>query len=325
MGQKMATRLMAASTLFLLLIFAQSCLSMQNYSETPVTVPIQNGQLSGTLMLPEGKGPFHVALIIAGSGPTDRNGNGPMLDTDAYKKLAVGLAEHGIATLRYDKRGIGESHVKQTESEVRFDDFVDDALAWTAFLEHDNRFNSVSIIGHSEGSLIGMVAAERDPHIRAFVSLEGAGRNLATIIDQQVRANQNNPPQIVKEVENINASLLAGKTVPNPNPMLAALFRPSVQPYLISEYKYDPAKEIAKLKIPVLIVQGTHDIQVSAEDAHALAAADPKAKLVVIDGMNHILVNAPTDRTGNIATYHEPSLPLNAKLVPAIATFLLQP
>lgn len=325
MGKKMGTRLMAASALFFLPIFALPCLSMQNYTETPVTVPIQNGQLAGTLMLPDGKGPFPVALIIAGSGPTDRNGNSAMLKTDAYKKLAEGLAERGIATLRYDKRGIGESHVKQAESEVRFDDFVNDALALTAFLERDKRFNSVSIIGHSEGSLIGMVAAERDPHIHAFVSLEGAGRNLATIIDQQIRANPNNPPQIVKEVESINASLLAGKTVPNPNPMLAALFRPSVQPYLISEYKYDPAKEIARLKIPVLIVQGTHDIQVDSEDAQALAAADPKAKLVVIDGMNHILVDAPADRAQNIATYGNPSLPLNMKLIPTIAAFLLRP
>lgn len=292
--------------------------------ELPVTVPVSGGQISGTLMLPGGRGPFSVALIIAGSGPTDRNGNGSMLKSDVYKKLAQGLAERGIATLRYDKRGIGESHVKQTESEVRFDDFIEDALALTAFLEHDKRFNGVSIIGHSEGSLIGMVAAERDPRIHAFVSLEGAGRNLATIVDQQIRANPNNPPEIVKEVESINASLLAGKTVPNPDPMLAALFRPSVQPFLISEYKYDPAKEIAKLTIPVLIVHGTTDIQVSAADANALAAADPKAKLVVMDGMNHILVDAPADRAANVATYNDPSLPLDSKLVPTIAAFLLQ-
>ena len=126
-------------------------------------------------------------------------------------------------------------------------------------------------------------------------------------------------------MERINASLLAGKAVANVNPDLYALFRPSVQPYLISEYKYDPAKEIAKLRIPVLIVQGTHDIQVDVKDARLLAAADPRAKLLLIDGMNHILVDAPAERAANIATYSEPQLPLDPHLVPAIARFLISP
>jgi uncharacterized protein len=273
-------------------------------------------------MLPQGNGPFPVALIIAGSGPTDRNGNSSMLTTDAYKKLAQGLAAQGIATLRYDKRLIGASVVKQPESDLRFDDFVNDALALTAYLERDTRFSSVSIIGHSEGSLIGMLAAQRDPHIAKFVSLEGAGRNLAVIVNEQIRANPNTPQMILTEVESINASLLAGKTVPNPDPQLNALFRPSVQPYLISEYKYDPGTEIAKLKIPVLIIHGTTDIQVSATDAKLLAAGDPKAQFVSIEGMNHILVDAPIDRNGNIATYSQPALPLSAQLVPTIAGFL---
>jgi uncharacterized protein len=292
------------------------------FREVTVTVPIPVGQLSGTLTLPDGSGPFPVALIIAGSGPTDRNGNSAMLKSDAYEKLAQGLAGHGIATLRYDKRGVGESHAAQTESEVRFDDFVDDALALTAYLEHDPRFSSVSIIGHSEGSLIGILAAQRDPKVRAFVSLEGAGRNLATIVEEQIRANPNVPPGMVQEVESIDASLLAGKTVANVDPQLSVLFRPSVQPFLISEYRYDPAKELAKLSIPVLIVHGTTDIQVSLTDAKLLAAADPKAQLLIVDGMNHLLVNAPSDRAGNIATYSQPSLPLSPTLVPAIADFL---
>lgn len=292
--------------------------------QEPVTIPIPVGHLSGTLVLPKGPGPFPVALIIAGSGPTDRNGNSAMLKTDAYKKLAQGLAAQGIATLRYDKRGIGQSVVSQKEADVRFDDFVNDALALTSLLEHDKRFSSVSVIGHSEGSLIGMVAAERDPRVRSVVSLEGAGRNLATIIDEQVRANPNNPPGIIKEVDSINASLLAGKTVANVDPVLAPLFRPSVQPYLISEYKYDPATVIAKLNVPVLIVQGTTDLQVGVADGKRLAAANPKAKLVLIPGMNHILVDAPADRAQNLQTYANPALPLNAQLVPAIAHFLKQ-
>lgn len=291
--------------------------------EEAVTAPIRGGDLAGTLLLPDGSGPFSVALIVAGSGPTDRDGNSAAgLRTDAYKKLADGLASHGIATLRYDKRGIGASHTEHSEGDVRFDDFVDDALALCALLERDPRFNRLSIVGHSEGSLIGILAAQRDPHIKAFVSLEGPGRNLAAIVAEQVRANPNNPPNIIAEVDSINASLLAGKTVPNPDPLLAPLFRPSVQPFLISIYRHDPAKDIAKLTIPALIVQGTTDLQVSSVDGQTLAAAAAHATLLSIDGMNHILVDAPADRAGNAATYVNPALPLSATLVPALAHFL---
>jgi pimeloyl-ACP methyl ester carboxylesterase len=293
-------------------------------NEEALTAPISGGELAGTLLLPGAGGPFPVALIIAGSGPTDRDGNQRGgLRTDAYKKLAQGLAARGIATLRYDKRGIGASSTRQTESDLRVEDFVNDALAMCALLESDKRFTSVSIIGHSEGALIGMLAAQRDSHIRTFISLEGPGRNLAAIIDEQMRANPANPPDIVAEVARINAALLAGKTVADPDPLLAALFRPSVQPYLISEYRYDPAAEIAKLQIPTLIVQGTNDIQIGLPDAHRLAGANPHATLALIEGMNHILVDAPADRAGNAATYANPALPLHPKLIPAIAPVLL--
>ncbi|HKE36190.1 MAG TPA: hypothetical protein VKB39_02070, partial [Candidatus Baltobacteraceae bacterium] len=79
----------------------------------------------------------------------------------------------------------------------------------------------------------------------------------------------------------------------DPPPELAGLFRPSVQPFVISYMKYDPAKEIAKLSLPVTIVQGTADEQVTMDDANALKAADPSAKLVVIAGMNHLLKRPP--------------------------------
>lgn len=312
--------LVACAALLLALIASPA--SAAGFHEETVTVPISSGVLSGTLMLPAGNGPFPVALIIAGSGPTDRDGNsGAVLRSDAYKKLAQGLAAQGIATLRYDKRGVGNSIDHQNEDDVRFDDFVNDALALTAWLERDPRLHGIAIIGHSEGSLIGMIAAQQDAHVQAFVSLEGAGRDLATIINEQVR-DGGAPSNIVNEVVSINASLLAGKTVPDPDPLLATLFRPSVQPFLISEYHYDPAKEIAKLTIPVLIVHGSTDIQVSATDAKLLAGADPKAQVASIDGMNHMLVDAPAGRDANIATYSKPGLPLSAPLVPTIAQFL---
>lgn len=163
-------------------------------SETPVTVDAGGGvQLSGTLMTPSGRGLFPVALIIAGSGPTDRDGNGSLMSTNAYKLLAAALAARGIATLRYDKRGIGSSHTPQHMADVRLEDFVDDAVALTHYLEATKRFGSVSIVGHSEGSLIGMIAAQRDPNVKSLVSLEGAGRPAPMLIEEQLHASGISP------------------------------------------------------------------------------------------------------------------------------------
>ncbi|HET6275875.1 MAG TPA: alpha/beta fold hydrolase [Candidatus Cybelea sp.] len=293
--------------------------------QTPVTVDAGAGvQLSGTLTTPPGAGRSPVALIIAGSGPTDRDGNGPLAKTGTYKLLAAALAAAGIATLRYDKRGVGTSRTTQQESDLRFDDLVADAVTLTHYLESTKRFSSVSIVGHSEGSLIGMLAAQRDPAVKAFVSLEGAGRRAPVVLEEQVQA-AGASPAIAAEVAQYDRSLLAGQTVPSPDPQLLALFRPSVQPYLISWYKYDPATEIAKLRIPVLIVQGTTDLQVTISDANRLAAANPRAKLAVIAGMNHVLRAAPADRSQNLATYTDPSLPLDPRVTAAIAEFLLAP
>lgn len=283
-------------------------------------------KLYGTLTVPDGIGPLPVALIIAGSGPTDRDGNGPLLHTDAYKLLAHELASRGIATLRYDKRTIGQSVMPNVrEQDLRFEEFWFDATRWMRSLGMDRRFSAVSIIGHSEGSLIGMQVVEAlGPLVAAFVSLEGASRNAADVIPEQVR--QSGAPQsAVATVTQISNSLRAGKTVATVDPSLAALFRASVQPYLISWFRYDPAAEIARLRIPILIVQGSTDIQVGVQDAQRLKSAAPSAKLVIINGMNHILRDAPPDRAANIATYNQPSLPLNAELVPAISNFILHP
>ena len=192
-------------------------------------------------------------------------------------------------------------------------------IAWVAFLKQQKRVGRIVILGHSEGALIGSIAAQR-PGIDGFVSLSGAGFRAGEILRRQLG------PQLTGDLKTrafaAIAELEAGHLVPNAPPELAALFRPSVQPYLISWFKYDPAAEITKLKMPVLIVQGTTDIQVGVEDAKQLAAAKPDAKFLLIDGMNHILRAAPIDRAANIATYSQPALPLKPELVPALVTFI---
>jgi pimeloyl-ACP methyl ester carboxylesterase/uncharacterized protein YfiM (DUF2279 family) len=291
-------------------------------TQEPVTLKTPTGEISGTLELPAARTPVPVALIIAGSGPTDRNGNSPAIPgaNNSLRMLADGLAAHGIASVRYDKRGIAASRAAMTgEQDLRFTHFIEDAEAWVKQLRDDSRFSTVTIVGHSEGSLIGMVAA-REAGADAYVSLEGTGRKAADILAEQLKPQL--PPELFAQTEGILNQLSSG-TIPNPPPtVLPMLFRPSVLPYLVSWFKYDPAVEIAKLAIPVLIVQGTTDIQTSMEDVKLLAAANPKARFVSIEGMNHILKEVSGDRMAQMPKYGDSTLVVAPKLIDEIASFI---
>jgi uncharacterized protein len=283
------------------------------------------GKLSGTLELPIGSGPFPVALMIAGSGPTDRDGNNASgLQTNAYKLLAEGLAKNNIASLRFDKRGIGKSSsAASSESDLRFETYVNDAVSWLGLLGKDPRFSKRFVIGQSEGSLVGMLAAQQ-AEIAGFVSIAGAGRPIDQILLEQLKPQLSSDQ--LEECRRIMDELKAGRTVANPAEKLPAqltnaLFRPSVQPYLISWFKYDPALEIAKLKFPSLIIQGTTDIQIGIYDAERLASAISQ-KPVLIDGMNHVFKNATLEPASQNSTYTNPDLPLVPKLFEVILKFI---
>lgn len=284
-----------------------------------VSVQTPTGTLAGTLELPA-KCPCPVVLIIAGSGPTDRDGNSPLLPgaNNSLKYLAEGLQAKGIASVRYDKRGVGGSKgaMPASESDLRFDDFVADAVAWLTKLRADKRFTTVTVVGHSEGSLIGMIAA-REAKADAFVSIAGAGRPAGKILHEQLSSRI--PPEMLAAADRTIGQLEKGETPDSAPPALASLFRPSVQPYLISWFRYDPAAELAKLTIPTLVVQGTTDIQVSVADAKALGAAQPKATLLIIDGMNHVLKSVPADQAAQLKSYGDPSLPVVPALVEAVS------
>lgn len=275
--------------------------------------------LHGTLELPSGSPPLPVVLIIAGSGATDRDGNQPQLKNDSLKLLAHALAAEGIASLRYDKRGIGESAAAGAkEEQLRFEMYVGDAVQWAGMLREDSRFSRVGLIGHSEGSLIGMIATKQTK-IDAFVSIAGLGRAAQEILRIQLSAQL--PKQLRAKFERILDELAAGRVVADAPPELAFLFRPTLQPYLISWFKYDPVREIAGLDVPVLIVQGTTDLQVGVDDAKRLAAAKREAKLVLVDNMNHVLKRAVTPAEQQ-AAYTDPSLPIEPKAIEEITGFL---
>lgn len=291
--------------------------------QTPVALKTGTGVLHGTLEIPAGSPPYPVALIIAGSGPTNRNGNDARLGlkTDCYRDLAHALAKRGIASLRYDKRGIGASQAAApaAESKLRFATFISDALAWGRKLRRDRRFSALTVIGHSQGSLVGMVAARKIP-AQKFVSLEGAGFPIQDVLLKQLRPKL--PAALFKKAQSIVHALDHGHLVQQVPADLDVLFRPSVQPFFISWMKYKPGTEIARLKIPVLIVQGTRDLQVSLADAKHLARADPRARLVLIPKMNHVLKAVGPSRADNLAAYHNPKLPLDKTLVIRLTRFI---
>lgn len=288
-------------------------------TEETIELNTSSGTIEGTLLIPSNGDTFPLAVILSGSGPTDRDGNNPMMKNNSLKMLATELQKNGIASLRYDKRGVGKSKLAAgKEEDLRFEQYISDAIAWISLLSKDKRFSAITVIGHSEGSLIGMVASQQ-PEVAKFVSIAGSGQSA----DQTIRKQLSSQPAAVQNLANpILDKLVQGETVDNVHPMLHSLFRPSVQPYMISWFKYDPREEISKLTIPVLIIQGSTDIQVSSNDADLLANSLKTARKVIIEGMNHVLKDAPKDKTANLKTYANPDLPINPMLVTVITDFI---
>ena len=287
-----------------------------------VQVDVIGGTMEGLLTMPEGAWPFPVMIIIAGSGPTDRDGNSAVLPgkNNSLKMLAEDLAANGIASIRYDKRGVGQNiSLGGKEAELTFDQFINDAVTWVQFAKADQRFSKVGIIGHSEGSLIGMAAAG-ETNSDAFISIAGAGRPIDQVLLEQLKPQL--PESLYQESEEILEKLKQGKQGTTVSAELQSLFRLSVQPYMISWLRFNPQELLKKLNCPVMILNGNHDLQVSVTDAKLLHSAKPSTALKIIDGMNHVLKEAPEDRAGNMAAYSNPDLPLASGLVDEIVTFL---
>jgi pimeloyl-ACP methyl ester carboxylesterase len=302
-------------------VAAQAASTLPCNSDT-VHISTPAGLIAGSVLCPSAPAPWPAVLLISGSGPTDRNGNSPLLpgQNNSLRMLAEALATRGIASVRYDKRGIGASRVAMgSEADLRFEMFADDAAAWTQQLRADRRFSTVTVAGHSEGSLLGMLAA-RKANADAYISIAGVGRPADQVLHDQLVAGA--PAALVAEADRAMALLVAGKTADGISPSLAAIFRPSVQPYIISWFRYDPSAELRKLNVPVLIAQGTTDFQVAVKDARLLAAADPKATLVIVEGMNHVLKMVSADQAAQVKSYSDPALPVAPQLVDAIATFV---
>lgn len=296
--------------------------------ESAVEARGPGGPLKGTMLAPAGR-PRATILIVPGSGPTDRDGNNPMgLRAAPYRLLAEALAARGIATVRIDKRGMFASAAAIPDANnVTIADYAGDVHLWVKAIRARTGARCLWVLGHSEGGLVALAAAQDPADLCGLVLVAAPGRKLGDVIREQLRANPANAPILDQAFAALD-SLEAGRRVDTAamNPALMPLFAPRVQGFAISLLSYDPAVLARALRGPVLIVQGERDLQVSVADARRLAAADTRANLVLLPDANHVLkAVASDDRAANFATYADPSLPLAPGLVDAIAGFVAAP
>lgn len=301
------------------LIILLSIISIEAYcTEKDIVLTTKTGDLYGTLLLPDNNSSKDIiCLFICGSGPTDRNGNNPQMKNNSIKYLAEDLCSAGIPSVRYDKRAIAKSAAAATsEADLRFQTYSEDARSWVDMLAREYR--RIVIIGHSEGAMLGILASINCPKVCSLVLLSGVGRSASDVLKAQL-ADQ--PQMITDNAYPIIDSLANGHIVKNVPPLLNVLFRASVQPYLISWFAINPVTEIKKIKVPILIIQGDKDIQVTLEDAQLLHNAAPNSVKIIIPDMNHVLKACTTmNKLAQMPLYGNPEL----KNVPRVSEEILK-
>jgi pimeloyl-ACP methyl ester carboxylesterase len=290
--------------------------------ESTYSVKGFSGTLVGTLTIPaNASGKVPVVLIVGASGYTDRNGNNVKqgINSNSYKELSTALSKSGIASLRYDKRMVGESVSSTKEDQLHIEDYIEDAMALINKLHDDSRFSKVIVLGHGEGSLVGIVASEETP-VGALISVEGASQPAYLVLKEQAKRL---PDYISTRFSNAVDSLARrGKVQQEIDASLYPYIRPSIQPFLLTWMRYAPTKELKKLKMPVLIIQGGTDLQVKADEGDKLKKAKTEAVLINIPNMNYVLKDAPDDKDKNMETYTQPDLPVKPELVTGLVDFI---
>ena len=277
-----------------------------------------NKYIDGTLLLPNNTDNPPLTIIIAGSGPTDRDGNQNFMQNNSLKKLAEGLSQKGIATFRYDKRVVKQIRQRNVDSNIMFEDFITDAISVINYFKEKYSFSKIYVAGHSQGSLVGMVAA-KEASADGFISIAGAGKSIDQVIIDQVN---NTAPMFTDDTKRVFAVLKEGKTTSDYPQALASIFDKSLQPFMANWMQYNPQQIIKALDIPILILNGSKDLQVSVEEARLLKSAKEAADLKIIDNMNHVLFIIKGDTLENSKSYNEPHRKIAQEVIDYIANFI---
>lgn len=306
---------MKSIILFLSLCFSSIILAQDStYTKHEISV---NKHIDGTLLAPNNITKPDLAILIAGSGPTDRDGNQNFLKNNSLKKLAINLTKNKIATYRYDKRIVKQLKSNNIDKDIMFDDFVTDAKSVIDYFKNSQNFNKIYVIGHSQGSLVGMLAAK--DRADGFISLAGAGQSIDQVIIEQVNKTA---PNFTEDTKRVFETLKQGKTTTDYPMALSSIFNIEIQKFMINWMQYNPTEVIKSLEMPVLVVNGTKDLQVSENEAKLLKEANKEATLKIIENMNHVLVTIEGDDLENSKSYAETQRPIAEGLIEVITDFI---
>lgn len=285
----------------------------RSYTERELKI---NALIDGTLLMPTAVEKPELVIIIAGYGPTDRDGNQNFLKNNTLKKLALGITNNGIATFRYDKRIVKQIRQRNVDLSISFDDFVTDAKAVVDYFKASDNYSKIYIAGHDQGSLVGMLAADK---VDGFISIAGAGKNFGDVIIEQIN---NTARQFIDDTKRVVEQLKSGRTTTDYPAQLGNIFNIETQPFMISWLKYNPTDIINELSFPILVVNGTKDLQVSEDEAKSLANANTNASLKLIENMNHVLFIIEGDDLENSKSYNEAFRKVPEDLIDSIINFI---
>jgi pimeloyl-ACP methyl ester carboxylesterase len=297
---------------------AMLCLAVMTVSVSAEETKIRVGAIDAVLTVPSEVERPPVALLIAGSGSTDHDGNGPQIKPATLKKLAEQLAARKIATLRYDKRGAGGWKPEFGRPEdFRFKDYVDDAAALVNYLRSSGKFSKVILVGHSEGGLVAILTARRVP-VDRLVLLATAARRQGDLLKAQLEKTL--APDVYKPMAEAIDAIMSRQIV-DPLPRGLSI-PPAMQPGIASAFTEDPVVPLKLIDQPTLIVGGGRDRQVARLDFLALGTASPAAKTLWLPDMNHVLVDV-ADEADDLAAYNQAERALDPAMIDAVAAFVL--
>ena len=304
--------------LFILLVSAIVSAKAQTHTINEEVIAI-SPLIEGVLISPQSNDNVPLAILIGGSGPVDRDGNQMMAKNNSLRYLAEGLYKNQIAVFRYDKRIVKLlKRGNLNEEQIRFDDFIKDAIGVVEHFKVDQRFSKIYVIGHSQGSLVGMIASQG--RADGFISIAGAGQEIDDVIVDQLSKQA---PGLADNARNAFDDLRVNGVAQNYSPGLESIFRSSIQPFIFSWMQYDPQTELSKLDIPVMIVNGDKDLQVQISEAELLFAVKPESTYAIIKNMNHVLKEISGDDLENQKSYNEYDRPISPELIEIISGFIL--
>lgn len=297
-----------------LLFFAFTNAQEKEYNTAQIIV---NDFVHGTLLTPYSEENTALVIFVMDAGEINRDGNDRLSKNNTFKKLAIELAKQGIATFRYDKRILRASALGLQAQNIKLQDFVTDLQAAIHYFVTNNSYQKIVILGHGQGSLVGMLAI--NDHIDSFISIAGNAQSIDNIIVQQL---EQQAPGLDNNAARAFAEIKVKGSTKNYDPVLENIFGSEVQPFIKSWMQYNPTEIISEITIPSLIIQGDKDLQVAVEEAQELYENASDAELKIFSSMNHILRKIDGDRLENQKSYNEYWRDIMPELIKAITTFV---